>query len=385
MKKRKIAVVTGTRAEYGILKPLLKKIDDSPNLKLELIVTGMHLLKQYGLTVKEIKKDGFKIDKKVKMYEQEITPFYYGKALGRGVESFTKMFLEKRPDILVVLGDRLEPLVATLAAATLRIPIAHIHGGDKTDSGHIDESIRHAITRLAHLHFTATKKSRERILKWGEEPWRVYNVGALGLDSVFTHPKIKKNILFKKLCLNLSQKLILCVFHPVHLEAEKMGRQMREIIKALKELKIQTVIIYPNNDAGTQAIIKEIEKCRNLPFIKIFPSLFHLDYVNLLRYSDVLIGNSSSGIIETPSIQLPVVNIGSRNIGREQGGNVIYVDANKKDMMKAIKKALFDKNFIKKVKKCKNPYGDGKTSSRIIKILSKIKIDKNLLQKKITY
>jgi UDP-hydrolysing UDP-N-acetyl-D-glucosamine 2-epimerase len=386
MKKRKITVVTGTRAEYGILKPLLEEIRKSNNLKLKLIVTGMHLLKRYGLTINEIKRDGFKVEKIVKMYfGNEKDSEYHGRALGKGIRNFTKVLSGIKPDILVVLGDRLEPLAATLAAATLKITIAHIHGGDKTDSGHIDECIRHTITRFAHIHFAPTKKCKERLIKMGEEGWRIHNVGALNLDTILRSPKIKKEILFKKLELNLNPKIILCIFNPVHLEAERMGEQMCEIIKALKELKIQTVIIYPNNDAGSQDIIKEIKKVKNLSFIKIFPSLFHTEYISLLKYADVLIGNSSSGIIEAPAMKLPVVNIGSRNVGREHAQNVIFVEANKNKIIKAIKKALYDKKFRKIIQRSKNPYGDGKTSNRIIKILSKIEIDKKLLQKKITY
>jgi len=386
IKKRKIVVVTGTRAEYGILKALLENIKNSSTFELKLIVTGMHLLKHYGLTVREIKKDGFKIDREVKMYageERELA--HHGKALGEGIKNFSETFLEIKPDILVVFGDRLEPLAATLAAAILRIPIAHIHGGDKTDSGHIDESIRHSITRFAHIHFPPTRKCKERLIKMGEEPWRVYNVGALNLDSILNVQKIKKEDLFKKLDLDPNQKLILCLFNPVNLEAEKMGRQMGEIIGALKELKIQTVIIFPNNDAGSQDIIKEIEKSKNLPFIRTFPSLPHSEYISLLKKTDVLIGNSSSGIIEAPSIKLPVVNIGSRNIGREHAENVIFVRADKNKIKEAIKRSLYDKKFRKIVQRCKGPYGDGRVSKRIIKILSKIRIGKKLLQKKITY
>lgn len=383
---RKIAVVTGTRAEYGILKPLLRKIEKSSDLELNLIVTGLHLLKKYGLTIKEIEKDGFEIAGIVEMYdddEEDIT--YHGKALAKGIAGFTSLLSKLKPDIVVVLGDRLEPLAATLAVATLRIPIAHIHGGDKTDSGHIDESIRHSITRFANIHFTATTEHTKRLIKMGEEPWRVFEVGALGLDSIVNQEPISKEILSKKLGIDFNKKIIIVVFHPVHLEKELAGIQMHEILDAIKELKMQTVIIYPNNDAGSRDIIKEIEKCRDIPFIKIFPNLFHLDYISLLKYADVLVGNSSSGIIEAPSLKLPVVNIGSRNLGREHADNVIFVDVKKDDIIKAIKVALYDKKFKEIVEQCANPYGDGKAAERIVKVLSEINIDKRLLQKRITY
>lgn len=382
----KVAVVTGTRAEYGILKPLLKKIKNFSGFKLELMITGIHLLKRYGLTIGEIKKDGFKTDERVVMYEKnEEASCYYGEALGKGIKNFTKMFLKIKPDLLIVLGDRLEPLAATLSAANLIIPIIHIHGGEKTNSGCIDESIRHAITRFAHIHLVSTEQSKQRLIKMGEEPWRIFRVGALGQESFLNSPKIKREVLFGKFRLDSKQKLILCLFNPVIFEADKMGRHMREILKALEELKIQSIIIYPNNDIGGKDIIKEIDKHKNSPFIKIYPNLNHEDYVSLLKQANVLIGNSSSGIIEAPSIKLPVVNIGLRNTGREHAENIIFADPAKNDIIEAIKKTLYDKKFRKKLKTCKNPYGDTKTVEKIINILNKIKINKKLLTKYLTY
>lgn len=382
---RKIAVVTGTRAEYGILKPLLKKIIESERLELNLIVTGLHLLERYGLTIKEIEEDGFKINNIVKMYGEEKDITYHGKGLAKGIAGFTSLFGKIKPHMLVVLGDRLEPLAATLSAATLQIPIAHIQGGDKTDSGHIDESIRHSITRFAHIHFTATNKHKERLIKMGEEAWRIFNVGALNLDSIINQEPILREELFKKLEIEPNGKIIVCIFHPVHLEKEYAGMQMHEILGAVEEMRLHTVVIYPNNDAGSEDIIKEIEKRRHLPFIKIFPNLSHSHYISLLKYADALIGNSSSGIIEAPSFKLPVVNIGSRNVGREHADNVIFVDAKKEEIIKAIRIALYDEKFAEKVRECTNPYGDGKASERIVKVLEEIEIDERLLRKKITY
>jgi len=388
MKKRKIAVVTGTRAEYGILRPLLEKIKKSVFFELLLIVTGMHLLEEYGMSIREIEEDGFLINAKVMMYKREDPEIlYHGRALARGVKGFTEVLSEMDPDVLVVIGDRLEPLAAALAASTLNIVIAHIHGGDKTDSGHIDESIRHSITRFSHIHFTATKSHTERLIKMGEEPWRIFEVGALALDSVVNCEKfIPREELFPKLGISLkNSKVIVCVFHPVHLERESAREQIGEIMNTLEELKIESVVIYPNNDGGSKDIIKEIERYKNLPFIKIFPNLSHSEYISLLKCADVLIGNSSSGIIEAPSIGLPVVNIGSRNTGREHADNVIFVDAEREKIEEAIKVALYDEEFVERARKCKNPYGDGRTSERIVDVLSKITIDKELLRKKITY
>lgn len=385
MVKRKIAVVTGARAEYGILKPLLKRISESGELELSLIVTGLHLLKKYGLTINEIKKDSFKIKAVVEMYGQDEEGIdYLGKGLSKGIKGFVFALSKIKPDILVVLGDRLEPLAATLAAATLRIPIAHIHGGDKTDSGHIDECIRHSITRFAHIHFPAVDEHAKRLIRTGEEPWRIFKTGALGLDSIAGQKFIPKKEIFLKLGLNLSQRAIVCIFHPVHLENETVGKQMREIMQALKELKIQTVVIYPNNDSGSRAIIEEIEKYRKLPFVKIFPSLSHPEYISLLKYADALIGNSSSGIIEAPLLKLAVVNIGSRNTGRKYAENVIFTEAEKDKVKKAVKKALYDSRFKKRLKRCRSVYGEGHAAAEIIKVLRKVEINKKLLEKKIT-
>lgn len=382
---RKIAVVTGTRAEYGILKPLLEKIKESKDLELKLFVTGLHLLPEFGLTLAEIENDGFKIEAKIKMYGKVLKPTYHGRALAEGIKGFSLEFYRTKPDLLVVLGDRFEVLAATLAAISLQLPVAHIHGGDKTDSGHIDESIRHAISRFAHIHFTATKEHAQRLIKMGEESWRIYNVGALGLDSIKTQKLISKSSLSKKLGLNFKKKVVVCIFHPVSLEKEKTGEQMHEIMVAIKDLRIQTAIIYPNNDTGSQAIIKEIENSRELPNIKSFYNLNHLEYISLLKYASVLIGNSSSGIIEAPSLRLPVVNIGSRNVGRDHSNNVIFVHTKKNNIIKAIKKTLEDKRFKDKVKNCINPYDGGNTSKKIINILSNIELNDKLKKKKITY
>lgn len=372
---KKIAVITGTRAEYGILKPLLNILKKSKEFQLNLIVTGMHLLKEYGLTYKEIEKDGFKLEK-VKMYEGNNKAL----ALSNGIKGISEVFLKTKPDILIVFGDRLEPLAGALAAANLKIPIVHIHGGDKTNSGHIDESIRHSISRFSHIHLAPTEKSAERLLKMGEEKWRIYNIGALGLDSFINEPILEKRKLFEKLGLNPGQKTIICLFHPVHLEADSAGKQMKELTNVLKELKIQTALIYPNNDAGSENIIKEIHKIEKLPFIKSFKNLVHSDYLNLLKNADLLVGNSSSGLVEAPSAGLPVINVGNRNTGREHGDNIFFIPCQKDLIKKEIKKQL-----ERKARKYKNPYYKKNTSQRAFQILKELKLNEDLMRKKITY
>jgi len=381
--KRKICIVTGTRGEYGILKPLLEKIKNSSNLELKLIISGMHLLKKYGYTIKEIERDGFCIDAIVNMYgKKSLDKNYHANALAKGIEGFAKALLKIKPNILVVFGDRLEPLAATLAASTLRIPIAHIQGGDNTKSGHIDESIRHSISQYAHIHFSATKEHSKRLLKMGQESWRIFEVGSLGLDSIRKEKFIKKKELFKEFNINLNELLAVCIFHPLHLEAEFAGKYMHEILESLNDFKIQSVVIYPNNDKGSDDIIKEIEKFRNNKLFKIFPSLSHSKFLNILKYADVLIGNSSSGIIETPSLGLSVLNVGLRNFGRQHANNVKFLTIVKKNKIIKVLNFIFnDKKFKVQVKKCKNPYGDGHSSQKITKVLNKIKLNDELLRK----
>lgn len=383
---KKICVITGSRAEYGILKPLLTRIDDSASFELNIIVTGLHLLESHGLTINEIVDDGFQITKVIDMYQAtDNDELFYTNALARGIMNITDVLRKQKPDMIVVFGDRIEPLAAALAAAFLKIPIIHIHGGDKTDSGHIDECTRHSISRFANIHFTAIQEHSDRLIRMGEEPWRIHTVGALGLDSILYMNNMSKAKLSKKIGFNPAEKVIVCLFHSVPLESQTAGRQMEVIISALMELKIQSIIIYPNNDAGSKDIIDEIEKVQDEPFVKVFKNLSHSDYIHLLRHASVLIGNSSSGMIEAPSLNIPTVNIGNRNVGRIHGENMLFIKINKEDIIEGINKAIYDVEFIKKVKSSDNPYGDGKTSEKIVNIIKYLKIDENLLRKQITY
>jgi GDP/UDP-N,N'-diacetylbacillosamine 2-epimerase (hydrolysing) len=380
---RKVAVVTGTRAEYGILKPVLRAIKSHPHLNLILIVTGMHLSKEFGYTVKEIMKDGFKIDAKVEMLHKEDTGAAMAKSIGKCIIKMTDVLEETKPDVLVLLGDRAEMLAGAVAAAYTGIPIAHLHGGET--SGSIDDSVRHAITKLAHIHFPATRKSAERIIKMGEDPSRVFVVGAPALDTIINEKLPEPSEISKRYGIDLSKPLLLVLQHPVVTEYEDAANQMKETLDAIVELKHQTILIYPNADAGGRNMIKVIKKYEKYPFIKSFKSLPYRDYLGLMKIAGVLIGNSSSGIIEAPSFHLPVVNIGTRQAGRERSTNVIDVGYDKEEIINAVNKALYDSSFRKKVASCKNPYGDGKASQRIARILANIKIAPSLLQKKINY
>ncbi len=384
---RKIAVLTGTRAEYGILRPLLRAIENHPNLDLALIVTGMHLSEEFGYTIEEIKRDGFKIDAKIEMLHKEDTRSAMAKSIGECIKKITEVLDRIKPDFLVLLGDRAEMLAGAVAASYTGVPIAHLHGGEV--SGSIDDSVRHAITKLAHLHFPATRKSAKRIIKMGEEPSRVFVVGALALDTILNEKLPSRVELSKKYDLDLSKPILLVVQHPVVTEADEAAYQIKETLDALVELNHQinhqTILIYPNADAGGRRMIKMIKKYRKYPFLKCFKSIPFNDYLGLMSIASVMVGNSSSGIIEAPSFHLPVVNIGTRQAGRERSVNVIDVGYNKEEILRAIKKALYDKKFLMKVRRCKNPYGDGKAAQRIVKVLAKIKITPSLLQKRIVY
>ena len=381
---RKICVVTGTRAEYGLLKPVMNAIKKSPTLELSVIVTGMHLSQQFGYTLREIEEDGFRIDAKVDMLLDGNTGTVMAKSIGNGIISSAQALDIIKPDIILILGDRTEPFAAAIAGAYMNIPVAHIHGGDSAKSG-LDEYARHAITKLAHIHFPATEKSAKRIIKMGEDHSNVFVVGAPGLDTILNEKLIEPTDLAEKYNLDISKQILLVVQHPVTTEVEDAPDQIRETLETILELKHQTILIYPNADAGGRRMIEEIKKYEKNSFIKTFKSIPHKEYLSLMKIASLMVGNSSSGIIEAPSFGLPVVNIGSRQEGRERAENVIGVNYDKEEIKDAIKKALYDEDFREKVKKCKSPYGGGKAGVRIADVLNKIKIDKKLLQKKLTY
>lgn len=379
---RKIIYITGTRADYGLMFPVLSTIKTHPKLDLILIVTGMHLMSEFGKTIKEIEKDNFEVYQIKETYEMD-DKASMARFIGRCANRFVDAFDYICPDIILLLGDRGEMLAGAITGAYMNIPIAHIHGGDVSST--IDEPARHAITKLSHIHFPATQKSAERVIKMGEEKWRVHIVGAPALDSILSEKLIKPERIAKKYNLDLSKPIVLMVQHPVTTECDEATKQIRDTLNAIVELKYQTILIYPNADAGGRRMITVIKEYDKYQFIQTFKSIPREDYLSLMKIVSVMIGNSSSGIIEAASFHLPVVNIGTRQYGRECAGNTIDVDYNKNEIIRAIKKGLYDEEFRAKVKRCKNPYGDGKASERIVNVLSEIKIDKKLLQKRLTY
>ncbi len=385
MSLKNIAIVTSTRADFNYFRLIIKKILKSDYLKLTLLVTGTHLLEKFGHTLKYIENENIPMSKTIEMYdENDLTNESLGKAIGRGVINFTKAFNELKLDMLLVLGDRYEPLASVIAASTLNIPIAHIHGGDSVPHGQIDEQIRHAITRFAHLHFPATLKSASIIKLLGEEQWRIHMVGSPNLDHLVVKEFSSREEISQSLGLTKEIMIVICTFHSYIFKPVKAGEYIKIILDVLNELELQTVLIYPNNDIGCNLIIKEIKNDKNNKRFKIFKNLNYFDYYSLMKNADLMIGNSSSGLIESPIFKLPVVNIGNRNRGRETTENVINVNFDKDEIKQAINKAL-SSEFKEICERVKNPYGDGNASGRIIEILEELKINKSLLIKKLTY
>jgi len=380
---RKIAVVTGTRAEYGYLKPLMEAINKDTDLELISIITGMHLLSDFGDTYKIVEND-FSKSVKIPMDLNGDSLKDMTNYLSSGVKNFAEYFYEKPPDIVIILGDRSESFAAALAAMYLNIPIAHINGGD-VSGGTIDESIRHAITKIAHIHLAHTIENAERIQKMGEEKKRIFVVGALTLDIILNKDLQPKDKIFKKYDLNPNKTTFLVVQHPITTLKDKGYSQMKELFLVLDELKVQTVMLYPNCDSGSKDIIKLIEKYENKDYLHVFKSLPYEDYLSLMKSADLMTGNSSSGIIEAPSFKIPVINIGGRQHGRSRTENIIDADPDKNKILDAIDFALNNKEFLKKVNSCKNKFGDGKASQKIVKILKELEINDKLIQKQITY
>ena len=380
---KKIAVVTGTRAEYGYLKPLMKTIEEDRDLELIPIITGMHLLPKYGNTYKIVKQD-FPKSIKIPMILEGDNLKDMVNYLSSGVKNFAEYLNKNPPDIIVVLGDRSEPLAAALASMYLNIPIAHINGGD-VSGGTIDESIRHAITKMASIHLVHTKENAVRIEKMGEDKKRIFVVGALSLDTIKNKILISKDEIFKKYNLNPNKTTFLVVQHPITTLKDKGHSQMNELLMVLDELKPQTVMLYPNADAGSMDLINLIQKYENENYIHIFKSLPHEDYLSILKSVNLMIGNSSSGIIEAPSFKIPVINIGNRQSGRTRTENIIDVEPVKNKILDGIDFALNNKDFLKKVINCKNKFGDGTASQKIVRILKNLEINDKLIQKQITY
>ncbi len=372
---RKVCVVTGTRAEYGLLYWLMKEIEADRELELQLIVTGMHLSPEFGLTYKTIEKD-FKIDKKIEMLLSSDTSIGISKSMGLAQISFSEAYEELQPNLIVVLGDRYEIFSAVSTAMIARVPIAHLHGGETTE-GAFDESIRHSITKMSHLHFTATNEYRNRVIQLGEYPERVFNVGGLGIDNIKKLALLSKEEFESSIGFKLNKKNIIVTFHPVTLENATASEQFQTLLDAIDDLE-ETNIIFTkaNSDTDGRVINKMIDLYVNNNLNKSigFTSLGQLRYLSALQYVDAVVGNSSSGIIEAPSFKIGTINIGDRQKGRIMAESVIDCSSDLKSIQNAFKK-LYSNNFHKILSKVKNPYGDGGASKKIKDALKEISLD----------
>jgi len=374
MSKRKVCVVTGTRAEYGFLFWLMKEIEADTDLELQIIATGMHLSPEFGLTYKEIEKD-FKIDKKIEILLSSDTPIGISKSMGLAQISFAESYDELKPDIVVVLGDRYEIFSAASAAMVARIPIAHLHGGEIT-VGAFDEYIRHSITKMSHLHFTATEEYRKRVIQLGENPERVFNVGGMGIENIKRLKLLSKEEFESCINFKLNKRNILVTFHPVTLEKSTAKEQFQELLNAIDELS-ETNIIFTkaNSDTDGRIINQMIDDyvAKNSNKAVAFTSLGQLRYLSALQFMDAVVGNSSSGIAEAPTFKIGTINIGDRQKGRIKASSVIDCQPNKKDIQKAFEK-LYSNDFQESLKRTKNPYGDGMPSKKIVDILKNIEL-----------
>ena len=377
---KKICVVTGTRAEYGLLYWLLKEIEADKDLELQVIVTGMHLSPEFGLTYKEIEKE-FKINKKIEMLLSSDTSVGISKSMGLAQISFAESYDELKPDIVIVLGDRYEIFSATSAAMVARIPIAHIHGGEKTE-GAFDESIRHSITKMSHLHFTATQEYKNRVIQLGENPSRVFNVGGMGIENIKRLELLNKKEFEKSIEFKLNIKNILVTFHPVTLENSTAQEQFKELLDAIDELEDTNIIFTKaNSDTDGRVINQMIDEyvTKNSHKSIVFTSLGQLRYLSALQYVDAVVGNSSSGLAEAPSFKIGTINIGDRQKGRIKASSVIDCEPNKDSILNSFEK-LYSKEFQETLKTTINPYGDGCASKKIVEILKNVNL-KNILKK----
>ena len=378
--QKKISITTGTRAEYGMLRSLIYEINQNKKFELLLVVTGSHLSKNHGMTIKEIINDGFKISSKININPKGDKSFDSTISMGKAVIEFAKFFKKSKPDFNVILGDRYEMFASAIASYQMNIPNVHIHGGDK--SGGLDEYTRHAITKISNIHFTATKKSSQRIKKMGERSENIFHTGSLSIDEILNDNITKKQELEKKYNVELSQDNILLVQHPVTTENKNVEKQISQTLQAILKIKKNTIIIGPNLDIGNKLIQEKIKKVsKNNHMIQVYDNIPRQDFLGFLKNCKVLVGNSSSGIIEASLFKIPVVNIGIRQKNREHGPNVINVkEFSKKEIEIAIKKAL-SKNKLKISK----IYGDKVVAKKIMNILEKINVDEELMKKGLTY
>lgn len=384
--KRLVLGVTGIRSDYDIMSSVFRAIDSHPDLGLQLVVTGAHLSDAFGHTVDDIRADGFAVADEIQSLLNGDQASFRVKGLAIQLQGLVQTAARIKPDILLVLGDREESMTTALVGAYMNIPVAHIAGGDRV-VGNVDDQIRHAVTKLAHLHFVTNPESKERILRLGEQAFRIFDVGNPGLDRLLEVPIIDAAELSRRLGFAIvdGEPLLMLIQHVISTEIDQAYEQMKTTLEAVRELGVKTVLSYPNSDAGGQQMIRAIREYESLPFLHTAKNIPRLEFVNLMRRASCLLGNSSAGILEAPLLGLPVINVGNRQRGRLHAENVEFVPHDKDRIIEALRRAIFDPEYRKAVASCSNPYGDGRSSARIANFLATIPLDDNLLIKDITY
>ena len=372
---RKICVVTGSRADYGLLRSVIQAIKDDPNLNIQVVATGMHLSPTFGLTYKEIEADGFFIDEKVEVLNEFDTPYEISQSIAKGITGCAKVFSKLEPDLVLLLGDRFEIFSAAIAAYVALIPRAHIHGGELT-AGALDEAFRHSISKMSSLHFVAAEEYKKRLIQLGENPKNIYLAGGLGVESIKRHKLLNKQELENELNIKFLDKSLLITFHPVTLDIESSELQFKELLEALSNFKDTTIIFtMPNADNGGRKLINMVEefviKNKNA---RAFISLGQLLYFSCISNMDGVVGNSSSGIIEVPSFKKATINIGDRQLGRLQADSIINCKPLKKDILNAIEK-LYSTSFQTLLDRVTNPYSGTGVNEKIVEVLGAISLD----------
>jgi GDP/UDP-N,N'-diacetylbacillosamine 2-epimerase (hydrolysing) len=372
---KKICVITGTRAEYGLLRWVMQGIKEDPTLTLQIIATGMHLSPEFGLTYKTIEQDGFTIDRKIEMLTSSDTPVGIAKSMGLGMIGFADALYEMRPDLIVVLGDRFEIFSAVSAALIACIPVAHIHGGEATE-GAFDEALRHSITKMSHLHFVAAEAYRQRVICLGESPDRVFLVGGLGVDVIKQSQLLDRVALEASLEFKLGRKNLLITFHSTTLEISTAEEQMQELLDALEALKdVHLIFTMPNADTNGRLLIKMIQGFVDRhPNARAYSSMGQLRYLSCIAQVDGVVGNSSSGLTEAPTFQKGTINIGDRQRGRLQAASVINCEPTKASITNALKR-LYSNDFQSNLSQVVNPYGVGGASKKVVDILKNYPIN----------
>jgi GDP/UDP-N,N'-diacetylbacillosamine 2-epimerase (hydrolysing) len=383
--KKKISILTATRAEYGLLKPIIQKLNLVEEFDVRVVATGAHLSPEFGLTYKEIEGDGIILDKRIEILLSADTPAAISKSMGLAMISFADYFNELKPDLLVLLGDRYETLAVATVAMNQRIPIAHLYGGEATE-GAIDESIRHSITKMSYLHFTSTEVYRNRVIQLGEDPERVFCVGAIGIENILNEKLMNKSELEDSIKFSLNKPYAVVTFHPVTLEDNKSQEQFKSLLDACESFKDMEFIFTKANADTSGRIINQmiddfIEENNNAI---AFTSLGMIRYLSALKYCAMVIGNSSSGLVEAPSFGVPTINIGDRQRGRLQAESVINCEPTKESIEKAVSIALTDE-FKNKAKYAINLYGEGNTSGRIVKTIKEFIFKNKISLKKQFY